>query len=332
MITTGSRTDHPPTVLVVDDVPANLDVLVAHLHEENIELTVAVSGEEGLALARSLQPDLILLDVMMPGMDGYEVCRRLKQDPALMDIPVLFLTALDEEVEVERGFALGAVDYIHKPFSLPILKARMRNHLALKRKSDQLAQLACTDGLTGVPNRRYFDECFANEWLRAQRHRAWLAAIVIDVDHFKRYNDHYGHGEGDACLKRIAQALRGALKRPGDVLARFGGEEFVALLPETGPGAAREMGERMHRAVAALEIPHADSPVGATVSISLGLAAVVPDAAGTPLDLLRLADAQLYLAKRSGRDRVAGGDDEAGPSAARIEPAPGAGSTDRGTR
>jgi diguanylate cyclase (GGDEF)-like protein len=304
MSPTRLPTDHRPTVLVVDDVPSNLDVLVDHLHLENIELMVALSGEEGLNLARSERPDLILLDVMMPGMDGYEVCRRLKQDPQLSDIPVLFLTALGEEVDAERGFALGALDYIHKPFSLPLLKARMRNHLALKRKTDQLAELACTDGLTGIANRRHFDETCAIEWMRAQRNQLALAVIAIDVDHFKAYNDCYGHGEGDICLKRVAQALRTTIKRPGDLLARYGGEEFIALLPETCVPNALILAERLRLAVADLAIPHARSPVGAVVSISLGVASAIPERSGHVEALLRAADEQLYRAKHGGRNRV----------------------------
>ncbi len=293
-----------PIVLAIDDVPANLDVLVEHLHEEAIELTVALSGEEGLELADSLRPDLILLDVMMPGLDGFEVCRRLKANPELADIPVLFLTALNEEVEIERGFALGAVDYVHKPFSIPILKARMHNHLALKRKSDQLARLARTDGLTGVANRRHFDEGFAGEWARARRHGRALSLILVDVDHFKRFNDHYGHGEGDRCLKRVADALEGCIRRPGDLLARFGGEEFVALLPDTESGAALAIAERMREAVCAMAIAHAENTACRHVTISVGVATHRPGPDCLPEQLLKAADDRLYRAKGGGRNQV----------------------------
>ncbi|MCB1889409.1 MAG: diguanylate cyclase [Rhodocyclaceae bacterium] len=294
-----------PIVLAIDDVPANLDVLVAHLLQEAIELTVALSGEEGLELADSLRPDLILLDVMMPGMDGFEVCRRLKANPELADIPVLFLTAVDEEVEIERGFALGAVDYVHKPYSIPILKARMHNHLALKRKSDQLALLARTDGLTGVANRRHFDEGFASEWQRARRHGRTLSLVLVDVDHFKRFNDRYGHGEGDRCLKRVAGALDGCIRRPGDLLARFGGEEFVALMPDTEAAAALTIAERMREAVGRLAIEHAENSACRHVTISIGVATVRPTPTCQPEDLLKAADDCLYRAKGGGRNQVA---------------------------
>ena len=310
-----------PLVLVVDDVPANLDVLVEHLHREDIELTVALTGEEGLALAQSLRPDLILLDVMMPGMDGFEVCRRLKADPELADIPVLFLTAAHDEVEIERGLALGAVDYVSKPFSLPILKARMNNHLALKRKSDQLAQLACTDGLTQVANRRLFDNTYESEWLRAQRHAQSLSLIVVDVDHFKRFNDRYGHAEGDRCLTRVAGALCTCIHRPGYLVARYGDEEFVAVLPDTGIAAARAIGEKMRAAVAGLAIEHADNSACPVVSVSLGLATVIPDASATPAALLATADRRLYQAKAAGRNRIVG-DGDAQDAGLRAQAAP----------
>ena len=302
-----------PLVLAVDDVPSNLDVLVEHLHREDIELTVALSGEEGLALAQELRPDLILLDVMMPGMDGFEVCRRLKAEPDLADIPVLFLTAAQDDVEIERGLALGAVDYVSKPFSLPILKARMHNHLALKRKSDELAQLASTDGLTRVANRRQFDISFDSEWSRAQRHARALSLIVVDVDHFKRFNDRYGHAEGDHCLQRVAEALSSCTRRPGDLVARYGGEEFVALLPDTDAAAARAIGDKMREAVSALAIAHADNSACRNVSVSLGLATAVPDPSATAAGLLAAADRRLYRAKETGRNRIVGDDDAGDP-------------------
>lgn len=293
-----------PKVLVVDDVPSNLDILVEQLNDDTLELVVALSGEEGLYLARSAPPDLILLDVMMPGMDGYSLCRILKQDPLLKDIPVVFLTARDEPTDVEFGFALGAVDYIHKPFSMPILKARVRSHLALKRKNDQLAKLACTDPLTGIANRRQFDSVLEREWLRAQRDNTPLSVIMIDVDFFKRYNDHYGHIAGDHCLRQVALALEGALNRPGDLLARYGGEEFVALLPETDMIKAITVAERMRAAVNLLALEHADSSASDCVSVSLGGATALPGQQLKVEELLPRADEQLYLAKQAGRNCV----------------------------
>ncbi|MEE2732452.1 MAG: diguanylate cyclase [Pseudomonadota bacterium] len=298
-----------PTVLIVDDVPANLDVLVENLQQEDIELVVALSGEEGYRLANEIKPDLILLDIMMPGIDGYETCRRLKANRETTDIPVVFLTAKDNERDIEQGLCLGAVDYISKPFSMPILKARLRNHLALKHKSNLLLQLACTDELTRVANRRHFDYVFERELARAQRNHSALSVIMIDVDHFKKYNDYYGHPEGDRCLRQVSRALSSILHRPADLLARYGGEEFIVLLPETDAQGAMEIAEKLRQAVFDLSIPHKHAECGNRVTISLGLSAytsltqLTPQTTQTSADLLNSADKALYQAKSSGRNR-----------------------------
>jgi len=291
-----------PLVLLVDDVPTNLDVLIDQLSNENIDIRVALSGEEGKQLAHELQPDLILLDVMMPGLDGFSVCAQLKQDPKLTDIPVIFLTAKGDEEEVERGFALGGVDFINKPFSLPILKARVRCHLALKRKSDLLEQMACTDGLTQIPNRRHFDTALNYEWGRSLRYQRPLSMLIVDVDHFKNYNDHYGHMAGDDCLRAVAQALKGALSRRGDLVARYGGEEFVVLLPETNAQGARQVAERLRMCITELGLA---APTGGVVSVSIGVACAQAKK-GSAEHLLKAADEQLYEAKASGRNQVCG--------------------------
>lgn len=292
-----------PTVLIVDDVPTNLDVLVENLQQENIELVVALSGEDGYRLAQDIKPDLILLDIMMPGVDGYETCRRLKANRETMDIPVVFLTAKDNERDIEQGLRLGAVDYISKPFSMPILKARLRNHLALKHKSNLLVHLACTDELTRVANRRHFDYVFDRERARAQRNKTHLSLIMIDVDHFKQFNDHYGHPEGDRCLKQVSRALGSVLHRPADLLARYGGEEFVVLLPETDAEGATDIAEKLRHSVFELSIPHQNSDSDIRVTISLGVATFWPKKSRTTDDLLESADKALYLAKISGRNR-----------------------------
>ena len=292
-----------PTVLIVDDVPANLDVLVENLQQEDMDLVVALSGEEGLRLASEIQPDLILLDIMMPGVDGYETCRRLKASRETTDIPVVFLTAKDSEMDMEQGLCLGAVDYISKPFSMPILKARLRNHLALKHKSNLLLQLACTDELTRTANRRHFDYVFAREYARAHRNASPLSIIMIDVDHFKKFNDHYGHPEGDRCLKQVSRALSSVLNRPADLLARYGGEEFVALLPDTDKTGAKEIAEKLRQSVWALSIPHTQSETDDRVTISLGISTKTPKESHFKEDLLNSADAALYQAKSNGRNR-----------------------------
>lgn len=293
-----------PLVLAIDDIASNLDVLVAHLANEPLELMVALTGEDGLALAQEHRPDVILLDIMMPVMDGFDVCRQLKSNAATQDIPVLFLSAKDEDIDIEAGLNLGAIDYISKPFSIPILKARLRNHLALKQKSDALAVLACTDELTSLMNRRHFNTLFHQEWLRGQRNHSPLSLIMIDVDHFKAFNDHYGHPAGDTCLQAVAQVLKQGLRVPTDVAARFGGEEFVVLLPDTDAEGALDVAQRLNQQVMALAIPHARSKTLPTVTISLGIATCIPSEISSELALLQCADKELYLAKQQGRNQV----------------------------
>lgn len=294
----------PQTLLLVDDLPANLDVLLAHLQGEQVRLLAATSGKDALRLARQDPPDLILLDVMMPGMDGYEVLRQLKGHPATREIPVIFVTAMSDSVDEAKGLAMGAVDYIAKPFVVPVLKARVKNHLELKRKSDLLAHLAQIDGLTGLSNRRHLDIRMDQEWDRCQRHGRPLSLVMIDVDHFKQFNDHYGHGCGDDCLRHVARALSACCRRSGDLLARYGGEEFVALLPEsTAEQAARAAGE-LRKAVQSLGIAHHYSNVADMVTASFGVATLVPSKLTTIAQLMEAADKALYLAKYAGRNCV----------------------------
>jgi diguanylate cyclase (GGDEF)-like protein len=299
--------DSPPTqtILLIDDVPANLDVLLEHLQDERVRLLAATSGEDALRLALEAPPDLILLDIMMPGMDGYEVLRRLKECPETRPVPVIFLTAMSDATNEAKGLAMGAVDYIAKPFVVPVLKARVKNHLELKRKTDLLTQLASIDGLTGVANRRQLNASLQNEWSRCQRHQHPLSLILIDVDHFKPYNDHYGHGSGDSCLRRVAKALQTQCQRPGDLLARYGGEEFVALVPESTTDEAYRAAERLRTAVESLAIPHQYATAADIVTVSLGVASMIPDTEHRPESRLDMADRALYLAKEAGRNRIA---------------------------
>ena len=299
--------DTPKRILIVDDSSTNISVLTKALADE-FEISATedgakalsmVSGEEGVP-----QPDLVLLDVIMPGMDGYEVCRRLKASPATASIPVILLSSMTGEKDETRGLELGAVDYITKPFRIPIVKARVRTHVKLKRQRDLLRELSSMDGLTGIPNRRRFDEYYETEWLRSKRRQTPLSVIMADIDHFKAYNDTYGHAEGDACLKAVAKALQDALKRPSDLLARYGGEEFVVILPETEAEGARHLAEDMRRGVENMNIPHAESKVTNHLTISLGVGTLVPGAMTPPAALVKLADDKLYEAKDSGRNRV----------------------------
>jgi len=294
-----------PRVLTVDDSAINLCVLRSILSPD-YDLLTASSGFAALEIARDADPpDLILLDVMMPEMDGYEVCRILKENPATQSIPVIFLTAMDDLDSEVKGFELGAVDYIVKPFSKPVVQARVRNQVQLKQRTDMLEQLAFLDGLTGIPNRRKFELHLEEEWRRAMRNNTYLSLLMVDVDQFKQFNDHYGHGAGDDCLRHIGRAIAMMGNRPGDLGARYGGEEFVVILQDTDSTGAIFVAERLRSSIAALNIPHAYSSAAPVVTVSIGVATLSPDHQETSqCQLQSLADQALYAAKKAGRNRI----------------------------
>ncbi len=290
-------------VLIVEDVRLNAQILVNVLQEE-YDVAVAYNGIEALEMIKEQMPDLILLDIIMPEMDGYAVCEQLQSDPKTRDIPILFLTALEGDQNEAYGLELGAMDYIRKPFNMPIVRAKIRNHLELKRYKDLLKRDSRIDGLTRVPNRRRFDEAFLEERLRAKRSKTPLSVLMIDLDLFKSYNDTYGHLQGDDVLKLVAKTLYRNLQRPGDLLARWGGEEFVALLPETDRDGAKNVAEKLRVAVAQLEIEHESSAVAPFVTISVGVATSLLEKPKTYDKLLHWADEAVYRAKHLGRNRV----------------------------
>lgn len=293
------------TILVIDDEMINIKLIGETLKAE-CDVLFAGDGQAGIDLARQALPDLILLDVVMPGMDGYEVCAALKAEPRTAAIPLIFVTALGSVEQEVRGFELGAVDYITKPINPSVVRARVRNHLEFLRARRQLEKMAATDGLTELANRRAFDQGLQIEYARLRRSGERLSIIMIDVDHFKNFNDRYGHQAGDECLKSVAAAIRGFARRPGDVAARYGGEEFVCLLPGAGQADALAIAEAMRQRIAALAIPHEVSSVAAHVSASFGVATLVCDADHTAIQLLSMADQMLYRAKESGRNRSVG--------------------------
>ncbi|WP_300155558.1 diguanylate cyclase [Solidesulfovibrio sp.] len=293
----------PATVLVVDDAPSNLAILTETLRGE-FDVRIATSGPEALRLVDASAPDLILLDILMPDMDGYEVCRRLKADHTTRNIPIIFLTAKNEVSDETLGLALGAVDYITKPVTVPVVQARVRAHVELKRRGDLLETLSMRDGLTGIPNRRRFDECLERAWRHSMRCATPLSVIMADIDDFKAYNDAYGHVAGDACLRRVAMALSEVLRRPGDLAARFGGEEFAIVLEDTDLAGAMHVAEAMRLTVRALGMEHVGSRAAPVVTVSLGVASAVPVGVLLPESLLLTADRMLYQAKLAGRDRV----------------------------
>ncbi len=291
------------TILVVDDVTANLQVVVSILEAEHRVLT-ATDGESALELAVAEEPDLVLIDIRMPGMNGYELCGRLKQDPATRNIPVIFVTGMDEEREEARGLELGAIDYITKPLSRPILLARVRNHLELKRQRDHLQRLSAVDGLTGISNRRAFADYLDKEWRGAIRQHAPISLLMADIDDFKQFNDAYGHMAGDECLRKVATALAEAVMRPADMVARFGGEEFAVILPDTGANEATLVAERLLTSIRRLGLPHQHSRAGTYVTLSFGLVAARPERGMESAELIEMADRMLYQAKAEGRNRI----------------------------
>lgn len=313
-------------ILIVDDSPTSRMLLESILrHSGYDDLLEAASADEALKILHngasapdSGKPpvDLVLMDLNMPGMNGIEATRTIKADKKLCDVPIIMVTVSDDSESLEQAFEVGAIDFINKPVSKVELRARVRSVLKLKQEMDQRKQrerqlqeitrqleaLSNLDGLTGVANRRRFDETLPNEWRRCQRDKVPLSVLMIDIDFFKAYNDTYGHLQGDACLKHVAKAIDSALKRPGDMVARFGGEEFSVLLPHTDQEGAMAMAQDVRARVAAMELKHEASNVADFVTVSIGVATLLPTPENNPTQLLRAADEALYSAKRKGRD------------------------------
>jgi len=296
---------HRQKLLIVDDIPINIEVLNEALEEE-YEVLFATDGKNAIEIAVNELPDLILLDIVMPDIDGYQVCSQLKNKECTKNIPIIFITSKSDEEDETKGLKVGAIDYIIKPFSIPIVKARVRNHVELKRRGDLLESLSMLDGLTGIPNRRRFEEYLDQEWRRSVRERSHLSIILLDIDFFKNFNDNYGHLAGDDCLKKVAMALNNAIRRPADLIARYGGEEFVCVMPCTKSVGGIYVAENIRKSISELRVPHSHSSVGEHVTISLGVATCIPNGDSLPEELINAADKQLYLAKSKGRNQVRG--------------------------
>ena len=419
-------------ILIVDDAPANIDVLRTMMAQQGYQTFVATSGERALSIARRVHPDLILLDVMMPGMDGLETCRQLKLHPGTEDIPVIFMSARTGTDDVVAGFDLGAVDYIGKPLRMAEVCARVRAQLQVhshsetrfeqaqrlrmivdsmseglliveasgriqntnpacdrylgyeagqlagrsiadllaaplaqeylawfgacaadpdgaaphgarevtirhrdgsahamdltltpmqlgreqvfigllhdishrKQYENSLERAALMDPLTRIANRRHFDNFFEQEWQRAVRSAEPLSLVVLDVDHFKLYNDALGHAAGDVALQQVAAVLAAHAMRPTDLAARYGGEEFVLLFGETGADAARRLAESVRADIEALKLPNPGSPTSEWVTASIGVATIVPNQLDEVAKFFVAADRAMYAAKDAGRNGV----------------------------
>ena len=294
----------PLTVLVVDDEKHNR-TLLADLLMEECRVLLAKNGTQALQRATEQQPDLILLDVMMPDLDGYQVIQNLKNDDRTRRIPVIFVSALDAPENEERGLDLGAVDYISKPFHPAIVRKRVRNHLHAIHQRTLLEQMAMIDAVTELPNRHRYNEILNSEWRRCNRLGMPISLTILDIDHFKLYNDQLGHANGDIVLRQVAQKMAEFVRRPGDLAARYGGEEFVMILPGADAVAAEHHAQEVCTAIAQMQIPHPASRTAPYITVSIGGATVIPDqdVSHAPL-LFKSADAALYRAKAKGKNVV----------------------------
>ncbi len=313
------------TILIVDDDPVIVQSL-GRMLEGLGQIRFALSGSQAFKLIAEAPPDIILLDAEMPGLSGYEVCRTLKQSPDTRDIPVIFITGHNDEAHELASLEAGAVDFIGKPPKPLLVQARVKAHLHLKLTTDALRRSANSDPLTGLANRRVFEQVLEREWDRARRTATPISLLMVDIDHFKRFNDSQGHPEGDRCLIQVAHLIQQLAKRPADQVARMGGEEFVVLLPETDQDGARHVAGRIVAGVEAMGLAHPASPVAEVTTVSVGAGSIsrVPalDTTGVhggeahgPMALIRTADKALYQAKAGGRNRF---------ESARVDEAPGA--------
>jgi diguanylate cyclase (GGDEF)-like protein len=304
--------------LVVEDSQASRKIVCHYLERMGITPIPAIDGTQAVDLFVSERPDMVLLDIVLPDIDGFEVARRLRHLERPGDwTPIIFLTSMTKDEDLEKGIAAGGDDYIYKPVSDVVLGAKIRamqriiqmrySLLVLTRKLDtanqELKRLTSLDGLTGIANRRHFDEVLLREWRRSMRQGAEFSILMCDVDLFKAYNDSLGHHAGDDCLRRIAGALTAAMDRGGDLVARYGGEEFAVILPETSLAGGQVVAERMRQAIEALDLDH-PTAAGGKVTASFGLASGVAMPETDPTRLVRAADKALYEAKRAGRNQV----------------------------
>jgi len=326
----------PPTkdyILVVDDMPHNVHLLVSILARKGYDARGFHGSVTNMQQVLEKEPPaLILLDINMPHMDGFQVCEKLKSCDRTCNIPVIFISARDEVLDKIRSFEVGGVDYITKPFQVAEVLARidsqitlqkLRNQLQtqnerlkqeidhrvitetlLKEANRKLEMLVNLDGLTELANRRRFDQYLEQEWQRLAREQQPLSLIMCDIDFFKNYNDTYGHVAGDDCLRKVSYLIKQSVRRPADLAARYGGEEFVMVLPNTSLEGAIAITDVIRDGLLALAIPHEDSVVSQSVTLSMGVTCLVPMVDSPPSVLLTAADYALYQAKESGRNQT----------------------------
>jgi diguanylate cyclase (GGDEF)-like protein len=290
-------------ILIVDDDRTTV-VLLANIFKKEYEVFTTTKGLEAVEMANEILPDLILLDVMMPDLDGYKIGIKLKSDTNTKDIPIIFITSLNDPQSETLGLKIGAIDYIHKPINPLIANLRVQNHLELKRQRDMLTKLSYLDGLTGCYNRRWFDQIYPTTWKNCLKDKKPLTVFLLDIDHFKLYNETYGHLAGDDCLKFIVNTIHSILKRPTDICARYGGEEFVGLIYNANLEGGEVISEKIRSAVENAGIPNEASP-SKIVTVTIGSASGYPGVDKNSKGLIALADKLLYQAKTNGRNRIA---------------------------
>ncbi|WP_016954855.1 diguanylate cyclase domain-containing protein [Catenovulum agarivorans] len=291
------------SILIVDDDKTNRRIL-KELVEDEARVLLAKNGAQAIEKATDLLPDLIILDIVMPDMDGFKVIEQLKNKRETQHIPIIFVTGNTSMEAEEKGLRLGAVDYISKPFHAGIVQARVHTQLQSSAQRKMLDELARYDSLTGIPNRRFFDEVIEREWQNCAQVQQAITLAVIDVDFFKNFNDTYGHLAGDKTLRAVAQVLQSQMVRPRDFVARLGGEEFVVVLPETDNRTAEDILHKCINAVRELDISHSSSDCETCVTISIGSYTELPEQNSNPLEALDIADKCLYFAKDSGRNQI----------------------------
>lgn len=304
-------------ILIVDDSATIRATIAAAVRGMGLEPLEAESGEKAVELFRAERPSLVLLDVNMPGIDGYETARRLRG--ALPDewTPIIFLSASEDDQDLQRAIESGGDDYLVKPVSFVVLSAKIRAARRLDQMRGKLLEmsrelaaanqrlelLASQDGLTGIANRRAFDALMQRYFAQSARQGTPLSVVLCDVDNFKSYNDRYGHPAGDECLRQVGAAVGRSCRRASDLAARYGGEEFALLLPDTAQAGALQVVEGIRNDVASLAIVHEASATAPVVTLSAGIATYAAERDRTPFDLIERADAALYRAKELGRNR-----------------------------
>jgi diguanylate cyclase (GGDEF)-like protein len=322
---------HSESILVVDDCLDSLKLLSYILSSAGYEVEESDCGEQAIEIAKYILPSIIILDICMPEMDGFEVCQILKEDSQTKDIPVIFISALHEANRKTQAFDFGGRDYITKPFQVEEVLARVRNQLNIRRlhselksknailegkieecrslanqlfeRNQKLNKLDTLDGLTKIPNRAYFDEFFTREWAIAKKQGTSVSLILCDVDYFKLFNDSFGDRVGDDCLQQIARAIVRVVRHSGNLVARYGEEEFVVILPRIAVKDALVIAEDIRLAIKKLKIDRSESSIGELITLSLGVSWVIPRPIHSKTQLLTAADRALDRAKQS-RDRT----------------------------